>query len=147
MPQVNGSQLVRLTALAAVAYTGIEMLIGGLFRRRLMADFYVQSGFFNTDGPTATLILYGVSVHALTGIFLSILFARLWWSAKPDRSANPRNFALVMGAFYWVLAVYGHVGKQEMGNVSLYLALETIIVLLTYGAFAYALHAIFMRQS
>ena len=143
MSQVTRSHLFRLTALAAIAYTGIEMLVGGLFRRRLMADFYAQSGFFKADGPTVEQIFYGISVHALTGIFISILFARLWWSAQSDRVASPRNFAIVTGAFYWVLVVYGQIGKQNMINIPLYLSLETLIVILTYGSFAYVLGLLF----
>lgn len=147
MSQVTRSHLFRLTALAAVAYTGIEMLVGGLFRRRLMADFYAQSGFFQADGPTTEQIFYGVSVHALTGVFVSAFFTRLWWSAQPDRVANPRNFAIVVGAFYWVLVVYGHIGKQGMVNIPLYLSLETLIVILTYGSFAYVLGLLFGERA
>ena len=143
MSQVTRSHLFRLTALAAAAYTGIEMLVGGLFRRRLMADFYAQSGFFQVDGPTTTQIIYGISVHALTGVFVSALFARLWWSAQLKGVAGPRNFTIVMGTFYWVLSVYGQIGKQNMINIPLYLSLETLIVILTYGSFAYVLGLLF----
>ena len=147
MLQITRPHLLRLTALAAVAYTGIEMLVGGLFRRRLMADFYAQSGFFQADGPTVEQIFYGISVHALTGIFVSILFACLWWSAQSDRVASPRNFAIVVGAFYWVLVVYGQIGKQNMINIPLYLSLETLIVILTYGSFAYVLRLLFGERA
>ena len=108
-----------------------------------MADFYVQSGFFKADGPTVEQIFYGISVHALTGVFVSILFARLWWSAQSDRVASPRNFAIVVGVFYWVLVVHGQIGKQNMINIPLYLSLETLIVILTYGSFAYVLGLLF----
>ena len=109
--------------------------------------FLRPAGVFRADGPTVEQIFYGISVHALTGIFVSILFARLWWSAQSDRLASPRNFAIVVGAFYWVLVVYGQIGKQNMINIPLYLSLETLIVILTYGSFAYVLRLLFGERA
>ena len=143
MSQVARPHLFRLTTLAAIAYAGIEMLVGGLFRRRLMADFYAQSGFFKADGLTTEQIFYGISVHVLTGVFVSIFFARLWWSAQPGRAASPVIYALTMGVFYWVLVVYGQISKQDMINIPLYLSLETLIVVLPYGLFACVLTLLF----
>ncbi|WP_445364279.1 hypothetical protein ACJJIQ_08160 [Microbulbifer sp. ANSA003] len=132
--------------LAALAYTWIEATVAALGRRVLLTDIYDGADFFDTVEPSLSVFLQGMSIHFLAGLLVSLLFARMWTSARPDRPASPVTYVIVMGLLHWVLAVYGYIPRHHMTDAGVFLGLETLFVAITFALYGLVLSRIFKRQ-
>ena len=143
MSKVTRSTLIQKAALAALAYTFIEATIAVIGRRVLLTDVYANADFFDTVEPSLGVFIYGMSIHLVTGILVSVLFTRLWVAGGSERPASPRNYAIVMGLLHWVLVVYGYLGRHHIENIGLFLGLEGLFTALTFTFYALVLKRIF----
>ncbi|KJZ15197.1 hypothetical protein TW85_06325 [Marinomonas sp. S3726] len=143
MIEITRGNLLKKVAIAALAYTFIEAFIAGIGRRLILSDFYANSNYFDTVEPSLGAFVYGMSIHLMTGVLVSILYARLWIAGGKERPASPRNYSVLMFLLHWVLVVYGYLGKHFINNIAAFLSLEALFVALTFVFYSLVLKKVF----
>ena len=122
--------------LGAAAYTVCTFSLAVAWHVLLFKERYESFGYFEGE-PN---FLLGLLTIVLQGILLSTLFPML--KATGSSLRRGLEFALLAGAFFWTSHVLAFVAKQEVPGVSAFIWMETIYLLLQFGAFGLIIGAI-----
>lgn len=122
--------------LGAAAYTVCTFSLAVSWHVLLFKERYESFGYF--EGEPSFLI--GLLTIVLQGVLLSTLFPML--KATGSSLRRGLRFALLAGAFFWTSHVLAFVAKQEVPGVWAFIWMETIYLLLQFGAFGLIIGAI-----
>ena len=122
--------------LGAAAYTICTFSLAVGWHVLLFKERYESFGYF--EGEPNFLI--GLATIVLQGILLSMLFPML--RAEGSSFHRGLKFALIAGTFFWTSHVLAFVAKQEVPEVSAFIWMETVYLLLQFGLFGLILGAI-----
>ena len=127
--------------LGAAAYTICTFSLAVGWHVLLFKERYESFGYFEGE-PN---FLVGLATIVLQGILLSTLFPML--RAEGSSFHRGLKFALIAGAFFWTSHVLAFVAKQEVLEVSAFIWMETIYLLLQFGAFGLIIGAIHRQRN
>lgn len=119
---------VKLVA-GAAAYTVCTFALAVVWHVLLFRERYESFGYFEGEPD----FLVGLLTIVLQGLLLCALFPML----KAEGSSYRRGFrfALIVGAFFWTSHVLAFVAKQEIPGASAFIWMETLYLVLQFGAF------------
>lgn len=125
--------------LGAAAYTICTFSLAVSWHVLLFEERYESFGYFEGE-PN---FLVGLLTIVLQGILLSILFPML----RIEGSSFHRGlkFVLIVGSFFWTSHVLAFVARQEVPEVSAFIWMETVYLLLQFGLFGLILGFIHRR--
>ncbi len=125
--------------LGAAAYTICTFSLAVSWHVLLFEERYESFGYFEGE-PN---FLVGLLTIVLQGILLSILFPML----RVEGSSFHRGlkFVLIVGSFFWTSHVLAFVAKQKVPEVSAFIWMETVYLLLQFGLFGLILGFIYRR--
>ena len=125
--------------LGAAAYTICTFSLAVGWHVLLFRERYESFGYFERE-PN---FLIGLLAIVLQGLLLSALFPML--RVKGSSLHRGLKFALLAGAFFWTSHVLAFVAKQQVPDVSAFILMETIYLLLQFGLFGLIIGAIHRR--
>ncbi len=119
----------RKLILGTAAYTICTFFLAVVWHVFLFKERYESFGYFEGEPD----FLLGLLSIVLQGVLLCALFPML----KPGRSSFLRGFkfALITGAFFWTSHVLAFVAKQQVAGASAFVLMETLYLVLQFGAF------------
>ena len=126
--------------LGAAAYTICTFSLAVGWHVLVFKERYESFGY--PDGEPNFLV--GLATIVLQGILLSMLFPML--RAEGSSFQRGLKFALIAGAFFWTSHVLAFVAKQKVPEVSAFIWMETVYLLLQFGLFGLILGAIHRQR-
>ena len=126
--------------LGAAAYTICTFSLAVGWHVLVFKERYESFGYFEGE-PN---FLVGLATIVLQGILLSMLFPML--RAEGSSYQRGLKFALIAGAFFWTSHVLAFVAKQKVPEVSAFIWMETVYLLLQFGLFGLILGAIHRQR-
>ena len=126
--------------LGAAAYTICTFSLAVGWHVLVFKERYESFGYFEGE-PN---FLVGLATIVLQGILLSMLFPML--RAEGSSFQRGLKFALIAGAFFWTSHVLAFVAKQNVPEVSAFIWMETVYLLLQFGLFGLILGAIHRQR-
>ncbi|MYC26964.1 MAG: hypothetical protein F4X63_03070 [Nitrospira sp. SB0662_bin_26] len=122
---LNAKKLI----LGTIAYTVCTFSLAVSWHVLLFKERYESFGYFEGEPD----FLLGLLTIVLQGVLLSTLFPML----KSEGTTFRRGikFAFITGAFFWTSHVLAFVAKQKVPEVSAFIGMETVYLLLQFGLF------------
>ena len=119
----------RKIALGALAYTLVTFPLAVIWH--VIAFEQQYQAFRYIEGEPSFVI--GFVTILLQGIIMSALYPRV--SLAGSALVRGLKYGLILGAFFWTSHVLAFVAKREMADTGLFIAMESVYLLLQFGIY------------
>lgn len=115
--------------LGTIAYTVGTFALAVIWHILLFEDEYRAFGYIENE-PNFTI---GFITILIQGVFLSIFYPLFRISGSGV--IRGLKFSMFIGAFFWTSHVLAFVAKQDVQDITMFIAMETIYLVLQFGLF------------
>lgn len=131
---------IKKIALGTIAYTIGTFSLAIFWHVLLFEARYRTFGYFEGEPSFAI----GFLTILIQGVVLSALFPMVKLSG--NGVARGIKFALVIGVFFWTSHVLAFVAKQTINDVGLFIAMETVYLVLQFGLFGFLIGKLYRAE-
>ena len=128
---------VKRIGIGTAAYTGATFPLAVLWHVGLFKSLYESFGYFSGEPK----FLVGLMTIIIQGAFLSALYPLV--KLTGNGVVRGLKFAAIIGGFFWTSHVLAFVAKQAMGEVALFITMETGYLILQFGMFGVLISKIY----
>ena len=115
--------------LGTFAYTAVTFPLAAVWHAALFSELYHSMGYF--DGEPRFLL--GLMSIFIQGLVLSALFPYV--DFKGSWINRGIKYSLLIGIFFWTSHVLAFIAKQTIQSPLIFVAIETLYLLLQFGTF------------
>lgn len=127
-------------AIGTIGYTVCTFTLAVLWHVVLFENQYQAFGYF--EGEPNFVIGFGTIV--LQGAILSLLYPLV--DLEGRSVTRGLKFAAIIGVFFWTSHVLAFVAKQIVEQVSLFIVMETIYLILQFGIFGLLIGLVYRHE-
>lgn len=130
---------IKRSVIGTAAYTAVTFPLAVIWHVTLFEGLYLRFGYF--DGEPSFLL--GLASIIVQGGILSFLYPYVPFAGRPI--VRGIKYGLVLGAFLWTTHVLAFVAKQATTDAWLFVAMESVYLLLQFGVYGVLIGLIFGR--
>ena len=141
---MEAKDVARRSVAGAAIFMVAYAVVAALWRRVAWASTYEDNGFFDFNEPSALIVLGGLASYFFASLFMAMLYGHMFAAARTRPS--PRIF-FILGALFWIVSDFGYIGRHDMTQPGLFLALEAVLVAGAFLIWANVLPRLFARTA